>query len=114
MNDTCDLVHLLKTRKIYLTQTSRHRAVIVSAVTIAATLTLPQPLFMSFHTWWRLMDAIQLTRAITASSCFFPNEFNTFLDEYFSNICIMHIYPVAILLFHLRSLYYSRQQTRER
>lgn len=59
---------------------------------------------MPFHTWWgrrrqqrwrwrRLMDAIQFHTCNQSFKLpFFPlNESNTFLDECFPNICIMHI-----------------------
>lgn len=62
VNDTCDLVHLLKTQKIYLTQTNHHAVVIVLA-----------NYCQTSYFIWRLMDAIQFARAITASSWhFFP------------------------------------------
>lgn len=82
VNDTCDSVHLLKTRKIYLTQTSHHhRAVIVSAGASASAI---------LHV---LMDCHS---AHTCNHCFKLLSFviqqaNTFLDECFSNICSMHI-----------------------
>lgn len=52
------------------------------------------------------MDAIQLTRAITASSCFFHTNPTHFLMNVFRTF-VLCIYPVAILLFYLRILYYS-------
>lgn len=104
VNDTCDLVHLLKTRKIYLTQTNHHAVVIVLANYCQT------PYFI-----WRLMDAIQFARAITASSWhFFPyilfmsltsraptSQTHThFLMNVFRTF-VLCIYPVAILLFHI-------------
>lgn len=117
VNDTCDLVHLLKTRKIYLTQTNHHAVVIVLANYCQT------PYFI-----WRLMDAIQFARAITASSWhFFPyispvyvahlsctNQPNThtFLDECFPNICIMHIScSYFIIPYRSMSIHHSTKQS---